>query len=89
MTMREPPSGLALVVTFAGLLVLAGVSWLAAAAGTGTTIALAIAAAKALAIALVFMELFRAHAVDRLVATIAVLFVILLCAGALADVAFR
>jgi caa(3)-type oxidase subunit IV len=48
-----------------------------------------IAALKALGIALVFMELSRAHTTDRIVAAVAVLFVLLLCVGALGDVAFR
>lgn len=89
MTMRAPPTGRALILTYVALVVLAALSWLAAAAGTGTAVALVIAAAKALAIALVFMELWRAHATDRIIAAIAVLFVILLCVGALGDVALR
>jgi caa(3)-type oxidase subunit IV len=79
----------ALILTYVALVALAVASWLLASAGTGTAVALLIASVKALLIALVFMELWRAHAVDRIVAAVAVLFVILLCAGALADVAFR
>ena len=82
-------SGRALILTYVGLVVLAVGSWILAGAGTGTAVALAIAAVKALAIALVFMELAAAHAVDRTIAAIAVLFVILLCVGSLADVALR
>jgi caa(3)-type oxidase subunit IV len=87
--MHPPPSGKNLVLTFAALLALAALSWFAASVGTGTGVALAIASAKAIAIALVFMELSRAHPVDRIIAIAAVSFVALLCAGALADVALR
>jgi cytochrome c oxidase subunit 4 len=87
--MRDSPSGSSLVLTFLALLVLVGVSWGAAALGAGTGVALAIAAVKAGLIALVFMELYRADAVDRIIAAVAVLLVVLLCAGALADVALR
>lgn len=86
---RSHPSGLALIATYAGLVVLAAVSWLLADVGSGTVVALVIAAAKAILIALVFMELIRAHATDRIIAAIAVLFVVLLCVGALGDVALR
>jgi caa(3)-type oxidase subunit IV len=82
-------SGRALILTFVLLVALAALSWIASSLGTGTAVALAIAAAKALAIALVFMELAIGHAVDRVIAAVAVLFVVLLCAGALGDVAFR
>jgi caa(3)-type oxidase subunit IV len=78
-----------LILTFVALLVLAGVSWIAADLGTGTAVALTIASAKALLIALVFMELARATAVDRIAAIIAVLFIVFLCVGALADISFR
>lgn len=87
--MRAPPSGRALVLTYVGLLVLAAASSIASGAGTGSALALAIAALKALAIAFVFMELARAHAADRIIATVAVLFVVLLCVGAMSDVVFR
>jgi cytochrome c oxidase subunit 4 len=86
---RAPPSGLALILTFLALLVLAGASWAAAALGTGTAVALSIAALKAALIALIFMELTRAHSTDRVIALVAALFVILLCVGSIADVAFR
>lgn len=87
--MHAPPTGRALVLTFIALIALAAISWVAATLGTGTGVALSIAALKALAIALVFMELGRAHAVDRIIAVVAVGFVVLLCLGAVADVAFR
>jgi caa(3)-type oxidase subunit IV len=77
------------VINFVALIVLAVISWIAATLGTGSAIALAIASVKALAIALVFMELTRASATDRVIAVVAVLFVVLICAGSLADVAFR
>ena len=82
-------TGRTLILTYLGLVALAVVSWIAAAAGTGAVVALAIAGVKALAIAVVFMELARADAVDRTIAAIAVLFVVLLCLGALGDVALR
>jgi len=78
-----------LILTFAFLAVLAGGSWIAASEGTGTALALAIAAAKAAAIALVFMELRHAHAVDKVIAVTALLFVLLLCAGTVVDVELR
>ena len=56
---------------------------------SGRALAIAIASLKAIAIALVFMELAHAHNVDRVIAVIAALFVVLLCAGSLAGVAFR
>jgi len=87
--MHAPPTGRGLVFTFVALIALAGLSWGAAAFGTGTAVALSIATLKALAIALVFMELGRAHAVDRIIAVVAVGFVVLLCLGTAADVAFR
>lgn len=87
--MHAPPSGRALVLTFVALVALAGLSWVAAMLGTGSAVAIAIASTKALVIALVFMELTRASATDRVIAVVAVLFVILICAGALTDVAFR
>jgi caa(3)-type oxidase subunit IV len=86
---KSPPSGLTLLLTFVALVVLAAVSWLLSAAGTGTAVALAIASVKALLIALFFMELIVGHATDRTVACIAVLFVVLLTVGMLADVAYR
>ncbi|HEY4240383.1 MAG TPA: cytochrome C oxidase subunit IV family protein [Kofleriaceae bacterium] len=79
----------ALVVAYVTLLALAALSWLAAMHDAGTGVALGIAAAKTAIIGLVFMELRRGEAVDRAIAAIAILFVLLLCAGALTDVALR
>ena len=79
--MTTTPSGSALILTYVALIVLAVASWIAASLGTGTVVALAIA--------LVFMELISAHSVDRVIAVVAVSFVVLLCVGALGDVAFR
>ncbi len=87
--MHAPPTGRALVLNFVALLVLAALSWVAATLGTGSAVALTIASVKALAIALVFMELTRANPADRMIAVVAVMFVVLICAGSLADVAFR
>jgi hypothetical protein len=78
-----------LILTYVILIVLAGLSWLLAYAGTGTAMALLIAALKTVAIALVFMELLHGHASDRMIALLALFFVLLLCAGALGDVSFR
>jgi caa(3)-type oxidase subunit IV len=86
---KSPPSGLALILTFIALIVLAAASWLLADAGTGTGVALAIAATKALLIGLFFMELVCASPVDRTIALVALGFVMLLTLGALADVAYR
>lgn len=83
------PSGRSLVLTYIALMVLAGLSWLLSVAGTGTAVAILIASVKALLIALFFMELRWAPAVDRTIAAIAVLFVVLLCVGVFSDVAFR
>ena len=87
--MQGPPSARTLIVTFAVLVALAAVSWLAAAFITSSALAITIAAVKALAIALVFMELDHAHSTDRFIAAIAILFVVLLCVGAIADVQLR
>lgn len=87
--MTFPPSGRALLLTFIGLVVLAGGSWLAADYGTGTGVALAIAAVKAGMIGFVFMELGGAHAGDRIIIAVAALFIALLVGGTLTDVAFR
>ena len=78
-----------LVLTFVALVVLALTSWAAASAGAPPALALAIAAVKAILIALVFMELAHAHTVPRVIAIVAVLFVVLLCVGTLTDVALR
>jgi len=75
----------ALILTYLALVALAAGSFLAG----NEAIALAIAVAKAILIALVFMELWRAHASDRMIAVAAVFFVLLMCAGALADVTMR
>jgi caa(3)-type oxidase subunit IV len=79
----------ALILTYLALMALAAASWLLASAGTGIAIALLIAVVKTLAIALVFMELWHGHASDRMIAITALFFVVLLCAGALADVSLR
>ncbi len=87
--MPNPPTPRALIWTFVALVVLAVGSWLAASLGTGTFVALVIAAVKALLIAAVFMELARAAPSDRIVAAVAIGFVVLLCVGTLGDVVFR
>lgn len=78
-----------IVLTFVALIVLAAASWIAASLGAPAAVSLVIAGVKALAIALVFMELSRAHIVPRVIAVVALLFVVLLCLGALADVSLR
>ena len=57
-------SARALVLTYIALVVLAAASFLA----ENTGVALGIAVVKAILIALVFMELWRAHASDRMIA---------------------
>jgi caa(3)-type oxidase subunit IV len=79
----------ALVLTFVLLIVLATASWLLADAGAPAVVALTIAAVKALAIGWVFMELSTDHAVPRVIAIVAVLFVVLLVGGVLVDVDLR
>ncbi len=83
------PSPRLLVLTFAGLVVLAAASWILSALGAPPAVALAIAAIKALWIAAVFMELAHAHPVPRAIAVIAVLFVLLLCVGTWSDTVLR
>jgi caa(3)-type oxidase subunit IV len=78
-------SARALVFTYIALVVLAAASFVA----ENTGVALGIAVVKAILIALVFMELWRAHASDRMIALAAVFFVLLMAAGALADVTMR
>lgn len=87
--MPNSPSPRALIWTFVALVVLAVGSWAASSLGTGTTVALVIAAVKAILIAAIFMELWIAEPVDRIIAIVAVVFVILLCVGTLADVGYR
>jgi caa(3)-type oxidase subunit IV len=77
-----------LALTFAALVVLATTSWVLSARG-GVPLALAIAAIKASLIALVFMELSHAHAGPRVIWMVGVVFVVLLAAGTLTDVALR
>jgi caa(3)-type oxidase subunit IV len=78
-------SARALVLTYIALVVLAAAPFLA----ENTGVALGIAVVKAILIALVFMELWRAHASDRMIALAAVFFVLLMAAGALGDVTMR
>ncbi|HSN28557.1 MAG TPA: cytochrome C oxidase subunit IV family protein [Kofleriaceae bacterium] len=78
-------TALSLIVTYVLLVALAAASWL-----FGDTLSsLLIAVAKTLLIALVFMELRHAHASDRIIAIVAVFFVLLLTLGAFADVVTR
>lgn len=74
-----------LIVTYLLLVALAAASWLLG----DTASSLAIAVAKTLLIALVFMELRHGHASDRIIAVLAVFFVLLLTLGAFADVITR
>jgi caa(3)-type oxidase subunit IV len=83
------PSSLALRITGLGLIALAAISWVLSSLGAPPVVALVIATVKALWIAAVFMELAHAHAVPRTIAVVAVLFVVLLCVGTLADVGLR
>ncbi|HWU87979.1 MAG TPA: cytochrome C oxidase subunit IV family protein [Kofleriaceae bacterium] len=89
---RAHTSGARYVAALIGLLCLTGTSLglhFAQLGAAGTFVALAIAAVKVLIVALVFMELIESMAATRFVATVAVVFVALLCLGILGDVAFR
>jgi caa(3)-type oxidase subunit IV len=77
-------TGTKLVLTYVALVALAATSFV-----VGSDAALPVAIVKAGLIAMVFMELASAHPVPRIVAVVGVLFVLLLAAGTLADVAFR
>ncbi len=78
-------TALSLIVTYVLLVALAAASWLFG----DTASSLLIAVAKTLLIALVFMELRHAHASDRIIAVVAVFFVLLLTLGTFADVITR
>jgi hypothetical protein len=87
--MSAPPSGLALILTFLVLEVLAVISWLASAAGAPTAVVLAIATVMMAINAAMFMELKSAHPALRVIATAVVFFIALLCAGIAGDAALR
>jgi len=87
--LAPPPAHRHLGLTLLVLYALAGASWLGTSLGAGMVFALVIAAAMALVIGLVLMELAAGHPLDRGIAAVAVLFVVLLALGALADVAMR
>ncbi|KAB2889270.1 MAG: hypothetical protein F9K40_19920 [Kofleriaceae bacterium] len=92
MTEHAHHSGRPIILAIIGLLVLTGASFLLAQllSGTaGTALALAIAAAKASIVALIFMELRDAPVPMRVTALVTVSFILLLCAGTVADVALR
>jgi cytochrome c oxidase subunit IV len=55
----------------------------------GVAVALGIATAKVTIVALVFMELRHSTTVTRVIAVVAVAFVVLLCLGVYGDVGFR
>ncbi len=78
-------TALSLIITYVLLVALAAGSFLLG----DTTSSLLIAVAKTLLIALVFMELRHAHASDRIIAVVAVFFVLLLTLGTFADVITR
>lgn len=81
-----------LLWAWAGLSVLTTLSWVllyAPFAGASILVALAIASVKVAIVALVFMELAGGHATPKTVAAVGVLFVVLLCLGVAADVAYR
>lgn len=83
------PRETTIVVGLIALYLLAGTSWVASALGAGTVISLLIAAVMAFVIGMAWMELRGEDAIERVVAIVAVLFVVLLSVGVLGDVAFR
>jgi cytochrome c oxidase subunit 4 len=91
-TRREGGSGSKYVYSLVALLLLTGLtfglhyidlSW------ASMIVALAIATVKVAVVALVFMELSKTMIATRVVAVLAVTFVVLLCLGMLGDVGFR
>jgi caa(3)-type oxidase subunit IV len=89
----EPsPSGRALVITLVALLVLTAISWAIAHLALGAAsipVALAIATVKAGFVVTAFMELRRASTTSRIVALVTVVFIALLSAGTVTDIALR
>jgi cytochrome c oxidase subunit 4 len=86
------PSALAYVAVWAALVVLATVTLFASRAvggGWGLVVAFAIAAAKAGLVVAFFMHLAGDRPIHRIVAAIAVTFLVLLVLGILADVGTR
>jgi cytochrome c oxidase subunit IV len=86
------PSVRSLVLALLALLALTCASWGLAhveLGPAGTPVAIAIAAIKAAIVAVAFMELPRASTTARIVALVTVVFIALLCAGTVADVALR
>ena len=89
---HEAPSGRALVLTLAALLAATAIRWAISHADLGfasTPIALAIAAVKAGIVATMFMELMRASTTAHVVAFVTLVFIVLLCAGTVGDLAMR
>jgi hypothetical protein len=77
------------VVGLLVLYLLAGASWIASAFGAGSEVSLLFASAMAFVIGIAWMQLRGDDAIERVVALVAVLFVVLLSIGVLGDVAFR
>ncbi len=89
---KREPGPLTYVIVWAALALLAGLSLLAAQVDLGgwnVIVAFAIAAIKAVLVLGVFMHLAYGPPIHRIVFVIAVLFVILIIAGVLADVGTR
>lgn len=96
MTVERPEheaSGKSYVVAFLAMLALWGLSF-----GLLTVfewgiwspaVALAIASVQLLIVAFVFMHLWEAAFASRIVALITIIFIVLICLGIVADVAFR
>jgi cytochrome c oxidase subunit IV len=85
-------SGAGYFAAWIALLVLTALSYGAANLALGalaTTVALAIAGIKALVVLLFFMHLIEASTSMRVIAAAAVLFIVFLCLGIAADVAYR
>ncbi len=74
-----------LVITGASLVALAVASWVI----DVPALSLVIAVVKAVWIGWIFMELNEAHVVPRTLAVVALVFIVLLMSGTMADVALR
>src|SRR4051812_15516968 len=89
---EHPGSGAKYVFTLIALLCLTALTFglhYVTVGELGMVVALAIAAIKVTLVALVFMELRESMVATRVVALVAVAFVVLLCLGVFGDVGFR
>jgi cytochrome c oxidase subunit 4 len=92
MAAKHHVSGAGYLAAWIALLVLTALSYGAAhlaLGGFGTPVALGIAGIKAMVVLLFFMHLIEASTSMRVIAAVAVLFIVFLCLGIAADVAYR